>query len=216
MEGARARSPGIGDTQRAQNNSTEDNASEYSDANERQFQMDLKRAMEASKFESQHHDAISSSTSLKAQNPQGGASTSSGSMSFLSDRAQLEKERLGRLKRYRGEDDKNENTEGCSPQPPVKRPHLSSVESTDRRVTQLQSSSSGPSSSSSSSTHGKFNYKVSGVQVLPVINQLFWDGELRPTANKHSQPRDDGKVTFRLSEVLGPVRNQCHTLFSTQ
>ncbi|KAI6134262.1 tyrosyl-DNA phosphodiesterase I [Pisolithus croceorrhizus] len=35
-------------------------------------------------------------------------------------------------------------------------------------------------------------------------DQLFWDGELRPTATLHSIPRQDGKPTFKLTEVLGP------------
>lgn len=178
---------------------------------ERQFQKDLQRAIEASKVESQEqHAVVPTPKTQTTQN--GGTPTSSSELTtFLSERAQLEKERLARFKRCRGESDDHENTGGQSQQPPVKRLHLSSLEPTDRRVKQLQSTPSTSSYSSSSSIHGKLDSKA-----LPVINQLFWDGELRPTANKHSQPREDGKATFRLSEVLGPVRTRCHTLSPSQ
>ena len=179
------------------------------DDQEQQFQNDLQRAIEASKVESQEPRAVNPTKTQTTLN-QGSTPHSSGSTSFLSERAQLEKERLARLKRYRSENDDHENTDGQSQQPPVKRSHLSSaVEPTDRRVNQLQSTPSISSNSSSSSIHGRFDSKTTVVQATPVIDQLFWDGELRPTANKHSQPREDGKATFRLSEVLGPVRTRC-------
>lgn len=181
-----------------------------SDDEEQQFQKDLQRAIEASKVESQEHHVVVPTP--QTQNTHGGTPTSSGSTTFLSERAQLEKARLARLKRYRSESDDHETAGGWSQQPPVKRSHISSVEPTDRRVNQLQSSSSISSNSSSSSIHGRLGSKTAGVQVVPVIDQLFWDGELRPTANKHSQPREDGKATFRLSEVLGPVRTRCRAL----
>jgi hypothetical protein len=38
---------------------------------------------------------------------------------------------------------------------------------------------------------------------VETADQLFWDGEVRPIANKHSYPRKDGKPTFRLTEILG-------------
>jgi tyrosyl-DNA phosphodiesterase-1 len=175
------------------------------DDEERQFQKDLQRAIEASKVESQEqHVVVPTPKTQTTQND--GTPTSSGLTTFLSERTQLEKERLARLKRCRGESDDHENAGGQSQQPPVKRLHLSSLEPTDRRVKQLQSTPSTSSNSSSSSIHGRLDSKITGVQALPVIDQLFWDGELRPTANKHSQPREDGKATFRLTEVLGPVR----------
>lgn len=181
-----------------------------SDDEEQRFQKDLQRAIEASKTESQEHRTVV--LTPRTQTAHGGASTSSGSTAFLSERAQLEKERLTRLKRYRGEGDDHENAGGQSQQPLIKRSHVSSVEPTDRRVNQLQSSSATSSNSSSSSIYGKLDSNTTRVQVVPVIDQLFWDGELRPTANKHSQPREDGKATFRLFEVLGPVRTQRCTL----
>lgn len=179
------------------------------DDEEQQFQKDLERALEASKVEFQERHAVVPTP--KTQTTQGGTPTSSGPTTFLSERARLEKERLARLKHYRGQSDDHDNDGVRSQQPPVKRLHISSVEPINRRVNQLQSTPSISSNSSSSSTHGRFDSKTTEVQVVPVIDQLFWDGELRPTANKHSQPREDGKATFRLSEVLGPVCTQSHT-----
>lgn len=172
------------------------------DDGEQEFQRNIRRAIEASKVE-------------QTQSTHGGTQTSLDSKVFLSERAQLEKERLARLKRHRGETDDLDNSGGGpkdSQQPPVKRPHLSSVQPTDRRVHQLQSTPSTSSSSSSSSIHERSHRKTTGTQAVPVIDQLFWEGELRPTANKHSMPREDGKATFRLSEVLGLVRTRCRTL----
>ncbi|KAF8547998.1 phospholipase D/nuclease [Imleria badia] len=177
------------------------------DDEEQQFQKDLHRALEASKFKHQEQHAADPTKTQTMLNP-GSTSASLGSTSFLSERAQLEKERLARLKRYRGENDDHENTEGRSQQLPVKRPHLSSVKPTDRRVNQLQSTPS------ISSIHGGFDSKTVK-QAVPVIDQLFWDGELRPTANKHSLPREDGKATFRLSEVLGPKTDISFAIISS-
>lgn len=176
------------------------------DEQEQQFQIDLQRAIEASKVEFQEQQAAIQMQ--KAQATEGDTSTSMGSRTFLSERAQLEKERLARLKRYRGESDDHEDIGDRSQQPPVKRPHLSLVEPIDRRVNQPHPTRSASSTTTSSSTRGNLDSKTTGIHAVPVINQLFWDGELRPTANKHSQPREDGKATFRLSEVLGPVRTQ--------
>ena len=176
-------------------------------SDDQQFEQDLQRAIEASKAESR--ERLATAPSPKSQSTQGRTGTSpSGSRTFLSGRAQLEKERLARLKRYRGESDGHEDAGGLSERTPVKRPRLSSVEPTDRRLTQLQSASSTSSTSSGSRKPGMSDSKTTGMQTVPATDQLFWDGELRPTANKHSLPREDGKATFRLSEVLGPVRTR--------
>ncbi|KAF8553316.1 phospholipase D/nuclease [Imleria badia] len=186
------------------------NAAPFPDDQEQQFQKDLRRALEASKVELQEQHAIDPTKAQTVLNP--GSTSASSSTSFPSERAQLEKEKL---KHYRGESDDHENTEGRSQQPPVEWPHLSSVKPTNRRVNQLQSTPSISSNSSSSSIHGGFDSKTTVVQAVPVIDQLFWDGELRPTANKHSQPREDDKATFRLSEVLGPKADISFAIISS-
>lgn len=43
--------------------------------------------------------------------------------------------------------------------------------------------------------------------------EVFWDGELRQNANMHVETRrngEDGKLIFRLSEMLGDVRPAFH------
>ncbi|KIJ10133.1 hypothetical protein PAXINDRAFT_86497, partial [Paxillus involutus ATCC 200175] len=156
------------------------------DEEEERFQAELQRAIEASKSQ-----ASQSSTSIP-----------SGSVPFLSERAQLEKERLERLKCLHNESNDQEAGLEKSQPPPVKRQHLSSAhERTDHRINQFPSIIT--SSSSSASLEEKPKAKSSNV-TTPVMGQLFWDGELRPTANRHSQPREDGRATFRLTEILGP------------
>lgn len=211
LMGAQTSSLNASGTPKPQN----DAAGNASDDEEQQFQRDLQCAIEASKVESEERCAVASTQQTRTTHTRG-TPTPLGSTTLLSERAQLEKERLARLKHYHGEGDDHENAGGQSQRPLVKRSRISSAEPTDRRVNQLQSSSFISSDSSSSSMHEKLESKTTGVQAVPVVDQLFWDGELRPTANKHSQPREDGQATFRLSEVLGPVRTHCCTLSSAR
>ncbi|KAF8841337.1 phospholipase D/nuclease [Paxillus ammoniavirescens] len=171
---------------------------------EARFQAELQRTIEASKAGTDAHRSPAqvpkSTNTSESQASQSGTSTPSSSVPFLSERAQLEKERLERLKRLRSESDDREAGLEKSQPPPVKRQHLSSAhERTDRRINQFPSTMS--SSSSSASLEEKPKGKTSNTSVT---GQLFWDGELRPTANRHSQPREDGRATFRLTEILGP------------
>jgi len=177
-----------------------------SDDDELRFQQDLHRAMEASRADSTTpaeptqpttKAVVEQNTSSVSSTFQSGSSTPSSS--FLSDRAQLERERLARLKRHRGEDHEDKPSSL-----PNKRQYLSTnLERTDERASTMPSISS--SSSSSSNLEDKVKAKASNVKIPSVVDQVFWDGELRPTANLHSEPRQDKKPTFRLSEILGPV-----------
>ena len=40
---------------------------------------------------------------------------------------------------------------------------------------------------------------------IPTSDQIFWEGEVRQIANKHAEPREDGRPTFRLTDILGKV-----------
>ncbi len=96
--------------------------------------------------------------------------------SFLSERAQLEKERRERQRRYlqatgKAKDAKNDDDE-----------EIQIVE---------------PSTSQ--------NMKTSSSAPVPLTDQLFFEGEIRPTATRLAEPRQDRKATFRLTEILGPV-----------
>lgn len=177
------------------------------DGAELQFQQDLQRAIEASRSESStpgQPSNVSGSNQAKVNatapslQTQTGTSTSAPPSSFLTDRAQLERERLARLKRLRSEENKDSS--------PNKRQNLlTSQTRTDERIHTPTTSSASSSKASIAVNNQDATTNVKPVvNTNPVIDQLFWDGELRPTANLHSMPRQDGKPTFRLTEVLGP------------
>ena len=117
--------------------------------------------------------------------------------SFLSERAQLEKERRERQKRLRGIQDGED-------QPFAKRLHPSSpLRQNDTRsstLSSLASSSSSGTLHSHSPTHTNTNTNTKNGE------QHFFDGELRQTATEFADPRKDGQPTFRLTEILGNVR----------
>ncbi|KAH7906456.1 tyrosyl-DNA phosphodiesterase-domain-containing protein, partial [Hygrophoropsis aurantiaca] len=129
---------------------------------ETRFQEQLRRAIEASKAESSTTNFAPSAAESARETP---------SAPFLSERAKLEKERLERLKRIRGDSDHEE-------------------------------SSAPPAKSSAPTTRSESKGKEKQVNTSP-IDQLFWEGELRPVANRHTDPRPDGKPVFRLTEILG-------------
>jgi tyrosyl-DNA phosphodiesterase-1 len=139
----------------------------------------LESAIQASK-----HEASVAEQSSKSDNPL--IST------FLSERAQLEKERRERQKRLRTQSGL-QDSEGESEGRPSKRHHFSS--SVRTRIDSLPVSRSSTASSDS--------------PTLPVPRageeELFFDGELRQTATQHGEPRQDGRPTFRLTQILGKV-----------
>jgi tyrosyl-DNA phosphodiesterase-1 len=109
--------------------------------------------------------------------------------SFLSERAELERARIERLKRMR-KDASFDDGQDVLMQQLAKRPHISSVSAVEGNGNDHPIASSSRSSTSLSN---------------PATDQLFWDGELRQIANRHANPRQDGKPTFRLTEILGKV-----------
>ena len=158
------------------------------------FQEDLSRAMQASQAESTH-----SHPRGREREPQHGSGTvrhkvpvpappeQSATSSFLSERAQLEKERMERLKRLRPQPTQEataEDDDSESEDPPAKRHQVSTS-----RSSFIRSNLSGLSSTKS----------------IPADEQTFWNGELRQTATQHAEPRNDGQPTFRLTDVLGKV-----------
>ncbi|KAF9228232.1 phospholipase D/nuclease [Gyrodon lividus] len=189
---------------------------DISDEEEDHFQAELQCAIEASKAgsDARHSTAhlFKPTNTSEFEVSQSSTSTPSSSVPFLYERAQLEKERLERRKHLRGESDDHEGPREKSQQPPVKRQHLSSIhERTDRRTNQSLTVSN---NSSSSSQEVRSGGKTSNV-TISVVDQLFWDGELRPTANRHSQPRKDGRATFRMNEVLGPKTDISFAIISS-
>ena len=170
---------------------------------EEQFQVDLKRALQESQSQSQ-----SQSNPPQHVAPAATTDVSAGPSSFLSERAQLEKERLARQKRLRGDNDDRNSSRGPTPststadsedyesddggigRPAAKRQHLATPRQGKASHRQMNGSSK-PSTSSSANTN----------QPL-----MFWRGEIRQTANMHTDAKKDTKPTFRLSEIIGEVR----------
>jgi tyrosyl-DNA phosphodiesterase-1 len=155
------------------------------DDEEAQFQKDLKRAMQKSSAETSQsgsHPAIASASSQQPDRP-----AESATNAFLSERAQLERERRERQKRLRPSSRKStEDEESDDEGPPAKRHQVST--SSSRLRSNVSSSS-----------------KILGSTSTPTIEQTFWNGELRQTATQHAEPRKDGQPVFRLTEVLGKV-----------
>lgn len=153
---------------------------------EARFQAELQRAIEASKTEV-------AASSKRATTNQGPSSNANGP-AVLTGRAQMEQERLERIKRRKREagldDDDEEKT---TAEPPAKRQHISSSSG----VRTNSKSYPVPSSSNSS--------RAPTTQNTPTSEQMFWDGEMRQTANMHANPRKDGKPTIKLTEIFGKV-----------
>ena len=176
---------------------------------EQQLQADLQRAIQESQSQSQPTQQHTSQTTV--------SDTSAKPNSFLSERAQLEKERLARQKRLRGDASDRNSSRGPTPststadsedyesddgdleKPLAKRQHLATPRqnrslqrSKSKQSANVISAPSKPSTSSSISTNQP---------------QKFWRGEIRQTANMHVDPKKDTRPTFRLSEIVGEVRS---------
>ena len=154
------------------------------DIEEVRFQQELKHALEASKAES-----LLTPTNI----PQATSSqppSQSVISSFLSERAQLEKERRERQKRLRPQASSSSISisDDDLEEPSAKR-HQVSRSNTSFKQSNISHDSS------SKTTHE-----------LSTIEQVFWNGELRQTATQYAEPRKDGQATFRLTDVLGKVK----------
>ncbi|KAK0490374.1 tyrosyl-DNA phosphodiesterase-domain-containing protein [Armillaria novae-zelandiae] len=106
--------------------------------------------------------------------------------SFLTERAQLEKERRERQQRYlqatgKAKDAKNDDDDGIQ----IMEPSTSQ------------------------------NTKTSPSMPIPLTDQLFFEGEIRPTATRLAEPRQDRKATFRLTEILGPKSDISFAILSS-
>ncbi|KDQ27470.1 hypothetical protein PLEOSDRAFT_51208 [Pleurotus ostreatus PC15] len=181
---------------------SDDEAEEAGDQvdDDKRFERDLKRALEASKAESSRRpEAVEVSPEPSATPPvvQGGSALPA----FLSERAQMEKERRERqMKRRREagldvEDElkkRQERTESDDSdggmEPPTKRQHLSSSSSFRNHANARSTNSSTTNSSST--------------REPALIDQMFWDGEFRPTMNQYALKTDTRKK-FTLTEAIG-------------
>ena len=177
-------------------------------AAEKQFQADLQRALQESQSQSQSTPQPIPQTTV--------GDTSVNPNSFLSERAQLERERLARQKRLRaGTDDRNpsrgptpststadsedyESDDNDLGKPAAKRQHLA----TPRQSRTLQRSKSKQSANAIDGS----SKPSAGPSANTNQSRMFWRGEIRQTANMHVDPKKDTEPTFRLSEIVGEVR----------
>ncbi|KAG8908766.1 hypothetical protein FRB99_003004 [Tulasnella sp. 403] len=108
---------------------------------------------------------------------------------FLAERAKLERERRARQKRIRPDIKQSSGEEDTDVEnaPPAKRSRVNNAKPTTLQPV---------ASSSSPKTFGPDTS-------TPSDEPLFWDGELRQTANRFALPSKDTKPVFRLTEILG-------------
>lgn len=146
--------------------------------------------------------------SLKDRTPLHNAPQSITHNTFLSERAQLEAERLARsrrrmlaksdgpltpayhhevIKRNRERKEEASSDEAEGSHPPSKK---------------LKFSASGTSNNIANVASSSFT-KTRESDLGP----FFWDGELRQTANAHVEPSKDTRPVFRLHDILGEVRS---------
>ena len=149
-----------------------------------EFQRQIQRAIEASKAEGSASAMLSDpSKGAQPRAEDAGSATST----FLSERALMERDRLERQKRLRPDTSFEEKGESS------KRQQLASTFETHvNGKTKASVSTSGASRSNSTPN-------------IPTIDQVFWEGEVRQVANRFTEPRKDGRPTFRLTDVLGKV-----------
>ncbi|TFK36150.1 tyrosyl-DNA phosphodiesterase-domain-containing protein [Crucibulum laeve] len=212
---ARAIALSLQDAQRKTEVITIDDSDEESDDDAR-FQAELKRALEASRAEEVRKPEASTSKPqvppLPKPQPAEILQSQHPASVFLSERAQLEKERRERQKRLRkqaglddDEDQPKSNANGADDdeddidKPPAKRQHFSSSSNSRTAYADKRGVSSSGTASSSK----------------PTREQLFWDGECRQTAAMHAEPRKDGKPTFRLTDILGKTSDIAFAIMSS-
>jgi tyrosyl-DNA phosphodiesterase 1 len=161
------------------------------DDEEARFQADLARAIAASKAKASPATSIASLSSDQSQTADVGpeptsalaGSATHSSSTFLAERAQLEQQRLARLKRLRC------STDSHITGPPSKHRALT------RETNCTPAAEAGPS---------RREEETVGQEA-----EVFWDGELRQTANMHVERGHNGtagEAVFRLSEIIGDVR----------
>lgn len=180
---------------------------------EARFQAELQRAIAASKQEANHVPRTAPQPPIKEP---AAPTASSSATSFLSERAQLERERRERQKRLRpdiysgGGQDADHSDEEVQEvqQPNAKRQRISSSSVGARRAnappSTLSSTATSPTAASSRAAGPSAQHRPTQ-PAASVTPTLFFDGELRQTANKHVDPQKDRRPVFRLSEILAPV-----------
>ncbi|TCD60766.1 hypothetical protein EIP91_009535 [Steccherinum ochraceum] len=189
------------------------------DDDEAQFRADLQRVMELSKSEAgTGPSSIASSSRPNSIPPPPTPVTPQlyqpPSNSLLFDRKKMEEERLARQKRLRpdlqhpvsgGDDEAEEGDEEEGDEMEKERDQRAKRQ---RLSSTLPSTSRANITSSSSSVRPAAGSSSSRSRPRPE-EELFWEGELRQTANMHVDKEKDTRPLFRLSEIIGPAKGRC-------
>ena len=124
---------------------------------------------------------------------------------FLGDRAEMERQRLERQKRQRPGMSHAKNVIPKEEEDDDIVIDDDAIRETKRqRVSPIAAPAQTNASSSSQPPRPTNARGQSRIQVNK--DELFYDGELRQTANKHVDPTKDIRPIFRLSEILSQVR----------
>ncbi|KAI0743057.1 tyrosyl-DNA phosphodiesterase-domain-containing protein [Daedaleopsis nitida] len=171
------------------------------DDDEARFHAEIQRAIEESKRQS---------APAAPPAPAPAAATDPAS-AFRAERARLEAERLERQKRHRPDayqssktvdldesSDEEEQTRGA------KRQRISPSSRAGARSANTHASSSSTAAANSSYVAAAARTRPSGNASGSGAQTVFWDGELRQTANAHVDPQKDRRPVFRLSEIISP------------
>lgn len=184
---------------------------------EAQFQRELQAAVEASKAEGSSSKPTTAPQESVSKPDESNAPEPSPKASFLNDRAQMEKARLERLKRLRGEDIAGSQASNSgSSGPPAKR-QRNSPPVPPPATTPVREAEVVASVSSASIRNGKGNAVVKSMNGAsmkagpssspsPPASARYWKGELRPIANKHVDLSKETIPPIRMSDILSPVR----------
>ncbi|KIP12180.1 hypothetical protein PHLGIDRAFT_124343 [Phlebiopsis gigantea 11061_1 CR5-6] len=184
-------------------------AADHEDA---QFEADLRRAMEESKAEAAR--SASTATHASASSTPAGSGVQESSPppptrpggGFPFDRAQMERERLARQKRLRP--DIAQDTPSAAAEADGEDDDDDDADDTRSAKRQRVSSSSVPARANIVSSSTRTSTPVAGMSKAASGSNtgegLYFDGELRQTANKHVDPAKDTKPVFRLTDILSP------------
>ncbi|KZS89546.1 phospholipase D/nuclease [Sistotremastrum niveocremeum HHB9708] len=163
---------------------------------DREFEESLRKAVEESKLESSQpspprRDTSSPDIVEGAPPPAEIKNTDPSTSSFLSERAQLERERLARQKRHLSTSQSFQESE-----PPLKKSNKRESSPPPKRALPYNATAS----TSQNSNQGP---------------EMFWDGAIRQTANIDAEKDKDHKPVFRLSDILAPTDELAFAIIST-
>jgi tyrosyl-DNA phosphodiesterase 1 len=177
------------------------------------FQGDLERALRASAQEASSKPVVQVANGTQGEEVPNAPIDSDKAVlasDFLRQRAQLEKERLARSRGIiRGPPTASAISAG------KKRGYSESQ--SDSEEDQPQAKRNLPSSSSSRATTSKGNTSSSSADSNDEDEELFYNHELRPTANRFTEKSDleNRRKTFRMSQLIGPKEKISFAIISS-